>query len=81
MLTSRHPDGHGDSMNESAQWGRFSEKGKVFLLPSLLFRPSGSVTSKAVTFATVSCSPTSPAILELGALNTKLILELGYTNE
>ena len=24
--TSRHPDGHGDYMTESAQWGQFSEK-------------------------------------------------------
>jgi hypothetical protein len=24
--TDRHPDEHGDSMTESAQWGRFNEK-------------------------------------------------------
>ena len=28
--TDRHIDGHGDSMTESAQWGRFSENGSIF---------------------------------------------------
>ena len=29
--TDRHTDGHGDSMTESAQWGRFSENTTVIL--------------------------------------------------
>ena len=30
--TDKHTDGHGDSMTESAQGGRFSEKGKFISL-------------------------------------------------
>ena len=49
--TDKHPDGHGNSMTESAQWGQFNEN-KLWMTKKYKLKHIGAKKENPLTFFT-----------------------------